>query len=164
MFEEVKIDPHQDPKLKEAYLEIYNILKSIKSNQTQIDHKHYVDRIRSKLDRPEWLKRQMIKLIKRRIDRIKDRSIRKKWFEFRLIVPRQRTNWIEGYEIPAGVRLKHLYFDSRDTFSTLTKIGKNGKVNKFNELEIKSYEINSSWKNPHIPIMNPQFSPPASPN
>jgi hypothetical protein len=154
MFEEVKIDLHEDPKLKEAYLEIYHLLKSIKSNQAQIDYKHYVNLIRSKLDHPEWLRRQMIKLIKRRIDRVKDKSIRKKWFEFRLIVPRQRTNWIEGYSIPAGFKLKHLYFDSNNTFSTLTKVSKNGKINEFNELEIKAYEINSSWRNPHVPIMN----------
>lgn len=154
MFEEVRMSAHHNPKLKEAYLEIYDLLKSIKSNQTQIDYKQYVDLIRSKLDHPEWFKRQMIKLVKRRIERIKDKSIGKKWFEFRLIVPRQRINWIEGYSIPADFKLKHIYFDSKNTFSTLTKIGKNGKVNEFNELEIKAYEMNTPFRNPHLPIMN----------
>jgi hypothetical protein len=154
MFEEIRISAHHNPKLKGAYLEIYDLLKSIKSNQTKIDYKHYVHLIRSKLDHPEWLKRQMIKLVRHRIKRIEDKSIKKNWFEFRLIVPRQRIYWIEGYSIPAGFKLKHIYFDSRNTFSTLTKISKNGKVNEFNELEIKAYEINTPFRNPHVPIVN----------
>lgn len=158
MFEEVRIDAHHNSKIKAVYFEIYDLLKSIKSNQTQIDYKHYVDLIRSRPDHPEWLKRQMTKLVRLRIERIRNNSIRKKWFEFRLIVPRQRTSWIEGYSIPAGFKLKHVFFDSKNTFSTLTKIGKSGKVNEFNPLEIKAYEMNTPFRNPHVPIMNPRVS------
>ena len=143
-FEETRISAHHNKKLRSVYLWIYNLLKSIKSNQAQIDSMYYKSAINSNPIYPAWLKRQMIKLVLRRINRINEKCVLKKWFEFRLIVPRPRYKWIEGLTVPTGYYLRHVYFDSNNIFMTIGKIGKNTKPKCFNRQEISNYEIVNS--------------------
>lgn len=144
IFKETRITAHHDKKLKSVYLDIYNLLKSIKSNQPQIDSSIYKEIINSNSDYPMWLKRQMIKLVLRRINRINNQGILKKWFEFRLIVPRHRYKWIAGLTIPTGYFLRHVYFDSKNVFLTISKLGKNEKPRNFSAHQIESYELSAA--------------------
>ena len=143
MLDETRISAHHNSKLKNSYLDIYGLLRSIRSNDRHIDSRFYFDLINSNPEYPIWLKRQMVKLIRRRIKRIGDKSIERKWFEFRLIVPRQRLSWVDSCAVPTGYYVKHLFFDSKNIFITLGRQSKNDKPLIYDPLKLKSYERNS---------------------
>lgn len=127
MFKETKIYSHKDPKLKSVYEDIYLLLKSIKSNEKKPEVGFYVQIIRSNPTYPEWLKRQMVKLVRRRIKLILENAP-KKWIEFRLIVPRCRVAWAGNWVVPDGWYLRHFYFDSKNVFMTIGRKSKHGRV------------------------------------
>jgi hypothetical protein len=141
MFSVTKIYSHKDPRLKNTYEDLNALLKSIPANAKSFDDKIYTNLIRSNASYPEWLKRQMVKLVKRRISRIQDNTINKKWFDFRIIVPRQRLNWVNRCTIPEGYYLKHLFYDSKSIFMTVGKKGKNGRVKTYKKSDINEYEL-----------------------
>lgn len=141
MSKETKISAHHSLRLRNSYEDIHRLMKSIKSSSKNIDSEFYFRLINSNLEYPTWLKRQMIKLIRRRIKRVLDSTIKKKWFEFRLIVPRSKVAWVEDLVVPQGFFIKHLYFDSRSTFLTIQRISRNGKVKVFTPQQIAAYEM-----------------------
>jgi hypothetical protein len=135
-FTTTKIISHKNKKLKTVYQDIYQMLKTIRSTDSFIKPQFYIQLVETNPIYPEWLKRQMKKLIKRRIKLIQQ-SAPKKWVDFRLIVPRCRSSWAGTWYIPDDSYLKHLYFDSRNVFITTARKGCNGAVRK---VKLDEYE------------------------
>jgi hypothetical protein len=99
----------------------------------------------------------MVKLVRRRIKRIGDKSIERKWFEFRLIVPKQKISWFDHCAVPTGYYVKHLFFDSKNIFLTSGKQSKNEKPLIYDPLKLKSYERNSWNHNAPFPSKEAQI-------
>jgi hypothetical protein len=133
---ETRIFSHKDNKLKKSYREIYEILRSIRScgiTRSDLD-KLRSDHYEKQIDpqHPRWLKIQMIKLIRKKISWIKGKRPRK-WFEFRLIVPKSKSEYVGEFFVPSNLFIKSIMFDSKSVFLTLGRKSGNGKPKHINQ-------------------------------